>query len=365
MKKLFILLAIFTIASCNPNQDNADQSSEKVTKKNTEADSPVNDQNKFKTVVKVGVLEEQPFSHYISVSGKVEAREEAYISPEISSQIEKINVDEGQRVTKGQLLVSLNTDLTEKSIDEVKTGLELTRKLYEKQKNLWDQGVGSEIEYLQAKTNLESAEARLATLEEQLEKAKIRAPFDGVVDNINAKEGEIAMPGARMLYLVNLQKLKIKGEVSESYLSKVKKGEKVDVEFPSYEGLSINLPIARVGSVIDNLSRTFTIELFMNNIKNQLKPNQLAVMKINDFYIEKALVVPSIIIRQDIKGYYVYHVTKNDKNQDVASKVYVETGQSYQDKTMILSGLNKGMKIILEGYNLVKSGSLVNILEEN
>jgi membrane fusion protein, multidrug efflux system len=365
MKKLFILLAIFAIASCNPNQDNADQNSEKATKKNAMADSLSNDQNKFKTVVKVEVLKEKPFSHYISVSGKVEAREEAYISPELSAQIEKINTYEGQEVKKGQLLISLNTDLTEKSIAEVKTGLELTRKLYEKQKNLWDQEVGSEIQYLQAKTNLESAEARLATLQEQLDKAKIRAPFDGVVDNINAKEGEIAMPGARLLYLVNLQKLKIVGEVSESYLSKVRKGEEVDVEFPSYEGMDLSLPIARVGSVIDNLSRTFTIEIFMNNIKNQLKPNQLAVMKINDYYVEKALVVPSIIIRQDIKGYYVYHVTKNDKGLDIASKVYIVTGQSYQDNTMILSGLKKGMKIILDGYNLVKSGSLVNIVEEN
>lgn len=362
MKKLFILLAIFTIASCNSNQDNADQ---KTPENEAMSDSTAIVQNKFKTVVKAKTLEEQTFSHYISVSGKVEAVEEAYISAELSAQIEKIHVTEGQLVKSGQLLISLNTDLTDKSIAEVKTGLELTRKLYEKQKNLWDQRIGSEIQFLEAKTNLESTEAKLATLQEQLEKAKIRAPFDGVVEDIIAKEGELAMPGGRLIYLVNLQKLKITGDISESYLSKVKKGEEVEVQFPSYEGMSLKLPITRVGSVIDNLSRTFKIELFMINKDNLLKPNQLAVMKINDFYTEKAIVVPSILIRQDIKGYYVYQVIKNDKGADMASKVYVQTGESYQENTMVVSGLKPGMKIINEGFNLVKSGTLVNILEEN
>ena len=308
-------------------------------------------------------MEEQPFSHHIFLSGKVEANEEAWISPETNGQIKKIYIKEGQRVSTGQLLVTLNTDITEKSIKEVETNLELQKKLFEKQKDLWEQNIGTEVQYLQAKTAYESTEARLSTLKEQLEMARIKAPFNGFVESIPVKEGELAMPGTRLLYMVNLKNLKVTANVSENYLNTVKKGEEVDVEFPDTPGHKKTLKITRVGNVIENLSRTFEIELDMSNNDEKIKPNQLATMKLNDFSTDRAYVVPSIILKQDIKGYYLYQAAQRNGKM-VASKIYVEPGRSAEDKTMILKGVTPGMEVIVAGYNVVKDGTPVKIISE-
>lgn len=315
------------------------------------------------TVVRVEEIEPQNFSHFIKISGKVLAEEEAYISPEMNGQIDKIHVKEGQRVTRGQLLVSLNSEVTQKSINEVRTNLELLTKLYEKQKNLWDQDIGTEVQYLQAKNNKESAEARLATLEEQLKMSRITAPFGGIIENILVKEGELAMPGSRLIYMVNLNNLSIEADISESYLGDIKKGEKVEVTFPTFPDMKKMLPIKRVGSVIDNLSRTFEIELDFQNTDDRIKPNQLAELRINDFTSDQAFVVPSIIIKQDITGYYLYQIKKSDEGP-VAEKLYVTPGRSSREYTMVTEGLKAGMTVITEGYNLVKNGTKVTILSD-
>ncbi len=315
------------------------------------------------TVVRIKELAPQEFSHFIKVSGKVIAEEEAFISPEMNGQIDEIYVDEGQNVQKGQLLISLNTDVTEKNIKEVKTNLELLTKLYEKQKELWDQNIGTEVQFLQAKSNKESAEARLATLEEQVEMARIRAPFSGIVEDIMVKEGEMAMPGSRMLHLVNLYDLSIESDISENYLNDIREGERVEVKFPTFPEMEKMLPIKRVGSVIDNMSRTFQIELELKNQDGRIKPNQLAELRVNDFSDEDALVVPSIMVKQDVSGHYVYHVKESEEGP-VAEKVYVIPGRSSEDQTMIEEGLEAGMRIIVEGFNLVKDGTRVNVLSD-
>jgi len=376
MKNLFLILSILFLASCsseNPEaikkqiisyKDKVNTYDKKISELEAKLESDSLPNHEISgTAVILKEMQAEAFEHHIEVSGKVEAIEEAFVSPEMSGQIKQIHIIEGQRVKKGQLLISLNTDVIDKSILEVKTSLDLLVKLYEKQNELWDQNIGTEVQYLQAKTNKESAEAKLATLNEQLEMARIRAAFDGIVENIMAKEGELAMPGSRLLQLVNLEKLKINANVSEAYLNSIRKGDMVKVSFFATPGYEMVLPISRTGSVIENLSRTFLVELLMNNKNEKIKPNQLANLTLNDYSSDEAFVLPSVIIKQDIKGSYVYRV-ENTPTGPIAVKVYIQPGHSSADLTMIDSGIKPGMKIIIEGYNLVKNGSPVKIITE-
>ena len=376
MKKLLILISILFLASCatdSPESIDKQIIAYKSKVKSYEAKiidleakiqtDSLSEKPEEGTLVIVKEIEVENFEHYILVSGRVKAKEEAMISPEMSGQIKAIHVKEGQRVRKGQLLISLNTDLTEKSIKEVKTRLSLLVKLYEKQKELWDQKIGTEVQYLQAKANKESAEASLETLKEQIDMGSVKAPFDGIVEEVLAKTGELAMPGASLLYLVNLKKLKINSDVSESYLNSIHKGDMVEINFSASPDYKLNLPITRIGSVIENMSRTFQVEINMDNSDEKIKPNQLASMKLQDYLSEKAFVVPSIIVKQDITGYYIYQAAKSDKGI-IAQKVYVVPGRSSADMTMIESGVDTGMKVIVEGYNLVKNGIPVKIITD-
>ncbi len=297
MKKLLIITSMVVLASaCNMNSP---EMIEQQLKKKKDQVREINDQiasleeqlaqnpgeaeAAYMVPVSIKLMDPQPFEHYIEITGKLEAEEDAFISPEMNGQIDRIYVKEGQSVQKGQLLLSLNTSITESSIQEVKTGLELATKLYEKQKELWDQKIGSEMQYLEAKNAKEQAEARLATLEAQLDMARVRAPFTGVVENIMLKEGELAAPGMQVIQMVSLNNLKLYGNISERYITSIKKGENVIVTFPDVEGLDVNVPIHRVGNVIDNASRTFRIEMKINNRQKTLKPNMYSTIQVNDF----------------------------------------------------------------------------------
>ncbi len=373
MKKISILALAVLMMSCNNNP--AEKKREELLKYRQQAvalenkiaqlenemalDSAGNGSGTNYVLVELKNLQWEPFSHFIEVSGEVEMAREAFISSEMNGQIETIHVREGARVKKGQLLVSLNTDVVQSSMDEVKTALDLAEKLYEKQKELWDQNIGSEIQYLQAKNSYESAKSRLNTLKAQMEMSLVRAPFEGIVDRIYRKEGELAVPGVQLLQLVNLDQMIIRAQVSESYLSQVRAGEPVEVRFPSYPDKIIDLPIYRTGNVIDEKSRTFEIEMRMENQDGRIKPNQMAVVRIRDFASPQALVIPSVIIKRDIRGLYVYVATKDEKNILRARKSYITTGLSYEDQTMVSSGLAPGQKVIVSGYNMVSDGIMV------
>jgi RND family efflux transporter MFP subunit len=318
--------------------------------------------------VKIKKVKYEPFRHYIEVQGNIEAVENAYISPEMGGQIKKIYAREGQRVSKGQLLVSLNTEVTESSIQEVKTSLELAKKLYDKQKSLWEQNIGSEMQYLEAKNGYEQTEARLKTLKAQLEMSNIRAPFDGIIDEIFQKEGELGTPGFQILQMVNLSKLKIAAEVSEIYMPSITKGKMIEVSIPTYPDMKMNVPIYRTGNVINPANRTFKVEVQLNNKNEKLKPNMFAVLKINDLTIDSAIIVPSGIIKKDIlktgKGSFkeFLFVAEEKDNKVIVQKVYVETGQSYNNESVVKNGLKPEQKVIIEGYNTVSTGTEVKVL---
>ncbi|MFO8021809.1 MAG: efflux RND transporter periplasmic adaptor subunit, partial [Perlabentimonas sp.] len=311
--------------------------------------------------VKVKDLKNESFSHFLFINGKVELLEEAQVSPETNGQIKTIHINKGQYVNKGDVLVSLNTSMIENNVAEVRSSLELSTKVFQKQKDLWEQNIGSEMQYLEAKNAKESLEHRLKSLEAQLDMSIIKAPFSGIVDNIFQKEGELASPGMPVLYMANLQKLKITADVSESLLPKINVGDTVTVNFPTYKDIKISAPIHRIGNLIDQNTRTIPIELRINNIDNLIKPNQMAKMKIRDFYAKSAIVVPSLVVKQDSRGDFLFVVDKDENSMDIASKQYVESGLSYDDNTMITKGLEEGQRIIVSGFNQVGTGSLINI----
>jgi len=354
---LLVLLAIVALYACGSKRDNDNVKNEELTTAN-----PGTAKSEAGMLVTVRELAYEKFDHYFLVNGSVEAVDDAFISPEINGQIKKIHVKEGHRVKEGELLVSLNSDVTESAIAEVKTGLELARTIYEKRKGLWEKKIGSEVQYLEAKTNKESLENKLETLNAQLEMSKIKAPISGIVDRIFRKEGELAIPGMQLIQLVNLKKVYVNAEVSEAYISKVGKGNTVEVTFSSYPGLTTETRIHRTGNVVNPTNRTFLIQLLLDNRGEKLKPNMMALIKMKDFSVDAALLVPSVIIKNDMKGSYLYVVqTKEEEGKLVAKKTYVETGMSEGGNTMITQGLEPGQQVVIKGYNLVKNGMRVKI----
>jgi membrane fusion protein, multidrug efflux system len=317
-------------------------------------------EDQLKSVRTLHVLPKE-FSSFFTATGTVEAVEDVFISPEVSGQISAIPVKRGDQVKKGDLLIRLNTDIIQRNIEEIRTSLELAKKVFEKQEQLWEKNIGSELQYLEAKNGKQSLEARLATLQSQLDLSYIRAPFDGIIDDIMVKTGEMASPGMRLVRLVNLSEMRIIARVSESFLSSIKRGDSVELGFPSYPELSIQSSIARIGTVIDPVTRTFPVEVFVGNPGSLLKPNMISSVRIREYSDPGALTVPSIILKQDFNGTFLFRVRSNGATE-VAEKVYVQTGRTVQDITKISEGINEGDRVIIAGYNIVSDGEAVSVI---
>lgn len=374
MRKAFpFLLIILFLASCGSTdekesikeqiktyKDEVSQLNLQITELETELEAMGYTEKTYNTPVRVIEIQERPFRHYFQVSGNVDAVDKAFISPELNGQVKEILVKEGDNVVKRQLLARLNTSVTETTIREVQTALDLAQTLYVKQKQLWDKNIGSEVQYLQAQNNVESLEGKLQTLKAQLEMAYVRSPIDGIVDAINIEEGELGMPGMQMMQVISLGKLSIFAEVSEKYLPVISKGDDVLLSFPSFPDLGMEVPVYRTGNVVNISNRTFPVELRIDNIEAMLKPNIIALITFLDYSNENALIVPSIIIKEDVRGPYIY-VARDVEGKSIARKLYIETGKSYIDETMVVSGLKSGDKVITEGYSLVTDGTEVNI----
>lgn len=320
-------------------------------------------QNRERTPVTVTEIEYQPFEHFVKVNAVVEAVKEATISPEVNGHITEINVSKGQNVRAGQILARLNTSVIENNIAEVKTQLQLAETVFNRQQRLWDQEIGSEMQFLEAKNNYESLQTRLVTLQSQLNMAVIKSPINGVVDDIFAKEGELAMPGARLMQVISLDQLYINADISETFLPVVEPSDQVTLRFPVFPEFEQKVPIHRLGNVINPENRTFRLQLRIDNQDEKFKPNMVASISIPSYQTDQALVVPSIMIKQDVQGYYVFLAEENQDGDLVANKVYIERGLSGEGNTMITSGINPGDLFISRGHNRVADGSLIKITE--
>ncbi len=315
---------------------------------------------RYREPVVVESLSPITFRHFFEANGAIVPVDEAFISPEISGQIVEIAVQEGQRVRKGQLLVKLNTEVTEKSIAEIKTSLQLANDVFERQQRLWEQKIGSEMQYLEAKNNKASLENRLETTMAQLRMATIYSPVSGVVERINQKKGELAQPGVQLMRVVSLDEVFVRADVSERFLPAISKGDEVELLVPSYPDFRIKTTIHRTGNVVNMNNRTFEVELKVKNNDELLKPNMIAVIVMNDFTADSAVVVPTRIIKEDLKGKYVY-VAVNQQNDMIARKKYITPGISHQNKTLVTEGLSFGEQVITDGYNRVNDGMLINM----
>lgn len=314
-----------------------------------------------KVPVTVQKVEVKTFEHFFEVHGNVELVENAALFAEAPGTVSKIHVEEGQTVSKGQILISLDAGTLESGIKELKKGLELATKVYDKQKALWDQKIGSEIQFLEAKNNKEGLEQKLVTMQEQLDMYSIRAPFNGVVDEIMPKVGEAAAPGFTVARVLNLGKAFLEGDVSEKYISSVKQGGFVEVKFPSTNE-SVKAKVTRVGNFINPANRTFAVKVEFNNPGGKYKPNQLAVMKIRDYQSNGALVIPSRIVQQDRSGQdYVY--TFEEKDAKRVKKLELELGQSYDGFVEVLGGLDSTTVLIDKGSKSVQSDDAIEIKE--
>jgi RND family efflux transporter MFP subunit len=309
--------------------------------------------------VTLSPLEPQTFEHFIEVMGLVHSDKNLLISPETSGNLVEILIKEGDKVQKGQVLARLNTNALERTIQEMEVNLGLVNTLYERQAKLWADNIGSEVQYLQAKSNKETLERRLESLKAQKELSVITSPINGVIDELLQKQGEMASPVQPFARVVNLNQVYVTGEVAEVYLNKIKKGDQVEVQFPVLD-LTRHERISRTASVLDADSRTFSLRIDMNNNNHQILPNLMAVIKLRTFIKNEALVVPSILIKKDFDGEFLF-VADTSNNKMVARKRYIHTSVNDNNRTLIDSGLQAGDRIITEGFAQVSDGALLKV----
>jgi RND family efflux transporter MFP subunit len=310
-------------------------------------------------LVEVKEVKPEIFEHYFLVNGGIQAVEQANVSPEQGGQIKQILVKEGDRVTVGTTMAKLNTSVIQRNLEELDNGIELAQTVYDRQARLWENKIGSEIQYLEAKNRLENLQKKRETVVAQMSMSIIKAPFSGVVDVLHQKEGELAAPGQPILTLVNMNEMKVKADVSENYVQAVKPNAVVDVDFPSF-GMSTTATIRSVSNIINPLNRTFSIEVRIPNSTGSLKPNGIATIKIKDFTADNAIVVPAISIGKDAKGDFLFVIAEED-GEPIAVKTYVTTGRTSNGQTMVTDGLKAGEQVVIKGYNEVANGELVRI----
>ena len=308
----------------------------------------------------VGVQEITPrkFDHYIQTQGKIDSEDNIMVSAKSMGVITQVFVREGDQVAKGQTLAQIDNTLMVRSIDELKAGLELANTVYNRQKNLWDQKIGTEVQFLQAKNNKEGLEKRLATMNEQLDMTRIKSLINGTVDAVNVKVGENAAPGAPAFRVINTDRLKVVAGVSESFITSIKKGNKVLVEI-SDTGKKIEATVSFVGRNIDQLSRTFPVEVALPTSAD-LRPNMTAVIRVI-FHSEPAALCVPVNVVQDINGEKVVYVAETNGKQTVARRKVVEVVGVYSNLAEIGSGVNSGDKIITVGYQGLNDGDFVKI----
>lgn len=311
-----------------------------------------------RTEVSVISLQKGTFVNLAEFQGTVISEENINLGSEMGGRILKVNVKEGQKVSKGQVLANFDSEILQKNLEEVENALELANTTFERQKSLWDQKIGSEIQYLQAKNQKESLEKKIASIRSQMSKASLRSPINGTIDKIFMNAGEMAGAGVPVLRVVNNDQVKINADVPERFVGKIKNGDSVGIKL-SVIDKEISGKVRSVGQVIDVANRTFT--LIVDPVGKQerdfLKPNMLAVVKAVVYRKKDAVSVPTDLIRFEGVDKFVYTVVDNK-----AQKIKVETGESFNAFTEILSGLNGDEQLISKGLNSVSDGAEVNII---
>ncbi|MCB0489768.1 MAG: efflux RND transporter periplasmic adaptor subunit [Cyclobacteriaceae bacterium] len=382
MKTKYILLPIifFIAAACGEEKENKSLAQKKEELDKARADFQelkmkiVNLENELSEIdpefarennkailVSTFVAKHQPFEHKVEVRGAVESRRNVLLSAQTAGEIKRIPVREGQRVTAGQVLVELDADVIRKTISELKTSLDLATTVYEKQAKLWEQKIGTEVQYLQAKNNKESLENKLATANAQLNLAIIRAPFSGTIDQLPARVGEMAAPGVPLVRIVSTEEMYLKADVSERFIGRFNAGDKVDILFP-LSNKKLTSVVSSVGQVINTENRTFEVEVTLPKVDFVVKPNQVVVLQLRDYVNQEALAVPTRLIQKDEDGQYIYIVEQRE-NGPIARKVHVKAGITSETETEVIEGLKGSEQIVDKGFRDLSEGVAVNVAD--
>ncbi|GAB5551059.1 MAG: multidrug efflux RND transporter periplasmic adaptor subunit VexE [Saprospiraceae bacterium] len=311
-------------------------------------------------LVTVQAVEKTTFERFAEIQGNVQSSETAAASAEVAGRILKLTVKEGDRVRSGQLIAALDLEQVNKQIAEIEKSLELAEDVFARQERLWKQNIGSELQYLEAKNNVERLNKTKETLAFQLTKSKVYAPITGVVDMANLEAGELALPGSPIINILSTNRLEVVVDLPENYLQAVRKGDAVTVIYPAldYEQEArINL----IGSTINPTNRTFKAEIRTGNPGNRLKPNLLAVVKIKEFEQPDAVVIPLDLVQQEVGGKKYVMIADNGSDGTVAKKVYIQTGESYDGVVVVNSGLIGGEQLINKGGRSLANGDMLEI----
>lgn len=346
MIRTLLLLAVpaLLLAACNAPEAPADSAPESGA-------SVASDARKVTTIT----LETAPFDHYFTVQGNVETDRMARVFPMTQGTVERIRVAEGEQVQKGQTLLDLDNDVVASNRDELDTRLDLARDVLARQERLWEQGIGTEVQLLEARTNVEALEEGIAAFNEQVDLGRITAPFAGTVDRVFAKEGEMASPMQPVVRVLDLEDMYVRASVSDHYVGAVTPGQRVDILVPGIPNLTS--AIGRVGQYIEPANRTFEIVVPVDG-DHGLLPNQFVSLRINDLHVDTALTLPASLILQDRAGHdFVYRIVDGK-----AKRQPVTIGTAYEDRVLVLDGLAPGMAVIDRGAGQVVEGEAVQIL---
>ncbi|PNQ72038.1 efflux RND transporter periplasmic adaptor subunit [Hanstruepera neustonica] len=327
---------------------------------------------KVDTVKKVPLIttfkaKTEPFNHYFEIQGNVTTKDLLVITPEYNGILSHVYVTEGQKVSKGQTLAKIDDGGLSQQLAQLKIQADLAKTTYERQKRLWDQNIGSEIQFLQAKSTYEAQEEAVNQLNQQIAKTVVKAPFSGTIDDVITEQGSVVAAGQSQLFrLVSLNNMYIETDVPERYIEDVTKGKHVVVEFPVL-GKSIETEIRQAGDFINPSNRTFKVEVGIPNSEKNIKPNLTAKLKINDYTNKEAILIPQSVISENAEGeQYIYTVSEKDSdNIGVAKKTIITTGKTQGDVIEVLSGIENDTEIIKEGARSVKDGQSVEVIDYN
>lgn len=378
MKKLSIILAIFVLAfGCQQKETKEPKSLEELNKaltvkkqelytiekemqeltdKIAEIDPSLQEKSKL---VDTTLISTANFQRFINIQGSVEADDPVNAVSDIPGRIVQLYVKEGQRISKGSMIAKIDMESVTKQINEVNTSLDLARNVYERQERLWNQKIGSEIQYLQAKNNVERLEKTRETLNFQLTKANVYAPISGTIDMVLTNQGEVAAPGVPIVQILNTGNLKVTTDLPEAYLQIVKSGKRVNLNFPSID-FETSGRVSMLGRKIDPANRTLEVEIIPTKRSSLLKPNLLAEIKIEEMSKRGAISIPLEYVLQEVDGTeFIYVTEQDDEGKFRAKKRYVTLGETAEGDVEIQEGLTSGEAVIFKGARNVSDGELI------
>ena len=321
------------------------------------------DTNKNLFLVSAIKLKRKNFSHYLNFQGSLDTDQNVVIYPELPGLLKNIYVKQGDKVQKGQIIAKISDNGLTDQLEQLKLQRNLAKTTFERQQKLWDQKIGSEIQYLQAETNFKSLEKKISQMRDQEGKTRILAPFDGTIDDVIADIGSNLAPGLTpILRIINIEQMKVSAEIPEIHIPYIKQNKNVKIYVPILDKQILG-KISSVGNFINPNNRSFSIEIKLLNKSNELKPNMTVSLEINDYENKSAILIPSKDILEDEEGnFYVYKLVIDSNENYKSNKVMVKKGKSYNNMTEINSGLKENDLIINDGLRQVEDGQIVKVI---